>query len=185
MAGTSSNTSHIPTSYSIAKNNQLTRQQIEEYENESSTAVFVYGSLMLPNLAVRRLKDSVTEADELDLAQRMTPATLKRFRRHAVRDMVFPAIIDCDGEQDIVEGMVIFGLTGEELGRLDRFEAGLFARIEVSITIDLQDGTQFEHFVQVYLFAQDIRLLLDPAVATWSLEQFLETPEYSNLVREI
>ena len=183
MAGTASSTA-LPASYNVAKNNLLTREQIDEYEVESSTAVFVYGSLMLPNLAVRRIKDSATEADEMEVAGRMTRATLKGFRRHAVRHTVFPAVLDNGSEEDTVEGMVLFGLTESELQRLDRFESGIYFRVEVAVNIELQDGDSIECFVQAYVFARDENLLLDPAVTTWTLEQFIQTEDYSNLIQD-
>lgn len=183
MTAATPDKSHLPGSYNYAKLNRLTQAKILEYEAGDLNSLFVYGSLMLPDLAIRRLEGIPNKNQESELAQRMTPGTLNGFIRQAVRNSAFPAISDKGGKHDVVEGMVIFGLTDAHLGRLDRFEGGHFSREMVSVRIELANGSSLDSFIYAYVFAQDESLLLDPAVATWSLELFVQTPEYHHLVR--
>ena len=73
-------------------------------------ALFVYGTLMFDAVLVTLLKR----------LPKSHPARLKGYRRFAIRDRVYPAIVPEAGSS--VCGLVLLGLTAEERRILDEFE---------------------------------------------------------------
>lgn len=149
--------------------------------------MFVYGSLMLPGLAIRRVRETVTDEDESNFVQRMTPAWLSHHNRFVVRDSPFCALVDQGAEGDVVEGFLIFGLTAEERGRLDRFEAGKYSRETVEVVIvalERPDSTEIMTYkldVETYIWAGATDQLVPVTETEWSIENFVLTSEYGAL----
>lgn len=79
-------------------------------EHDEHGALFVYGTLMFDAVLVTLLKR----------LPKSHPARLKGYRRFAIRDRVYPAIVPEAGSS--VCGLVLLGLTAEERRILDEFE---------------------------------------------------------------
>lgn len=132
--------------------------------------------------------ETSTDKDEKDLVHRMTPALITHHKRLAVKSSPFCALVDQRTAQDTVEGILIFGLTAKELGRLDRYEAGMFSREEVNVQITVHDPstettlTIQDRVAEAYLWAGSADKLVPPAQAEWTLQQFVLTTEYRTLV---
>lgn len=83
--------------------------------------LFVYGSLMFDPVWTRVVGQPKTSV----------PASLSGYRRYAVRDETYPAILAQSGAQ--VAGQLIRGLAAEQLARLDAFEGDDYRRIVVDV----------------------------------------------------
>lgn len=179
----------LPASYLQAQKNFLTLDQITQWSS-AGTGIFVYGSLMLPSVAARRIAPD--DIDEATFTDRMTPASITHHTRLAVRDTPFCALVDQGSPDDTVHGFVIFGLTPQERGRLDRYEAGQYSREPVDVVIaarqrpeDDDEKTQLSTLdlgVETYIWAGPADRLVPVTETVWSLQDFLQAPEYRVLV---
>ena len=92
--------------------------------DDEHEALFVYGTLMFDAVLVTLLK-RLPES---------RPARLKGYRRFAIRDRVYPAIIpaaDCS-----VCGLVLLGLTAKERRILDEFEDEDYIKTPLTVQFD-------------------------------------------------
>ncbi|MCJ1429366.1 hypothetical protein MMC29_007280 [Sticta canariensis] len=182
---------HLPASYFQAKRNIFTLDQIEQATDDNTKALFVYGSLMFPGLAVRRIMDTVADEDEHNFIRRMTPAFITHHTRLAVKDTPFCALVDQGTADDKVEGLVIFGITAEEIGRIDRYEGGMYSREEVDVVIpayerpDLTGHMLVECKAWTYIWAGWGDQLVPASEAEWRREDFILTPEYRALADDL
>lgn len=64
-------------------------------------------------------------------------AKLDGYRRYALKDAAYPAVIQEAGSH--VEGTVAYGLSDEDVAKLDLFEGDEYQRIDVPVT-DLETG---------------------------------------------
>ena len=87
--------------------------------------VFTYGSLMFP-----AVWQKVVRGD-----YRSSVASIHGFRRVCVRDGSHPALIISPRAAPIV-GRVYFGVSAEDVSRLDYFETHNYERVTVAITVD-------------------------------------------------
>jgi len=71
----------------------------------------------------------------VDLMHYATGATLYGYCRHALRDVMFPAIVP--NPEGIVSGAVVVGLSDEEKEAIKRFEGGMYDRVEVDVEVEL------------------------------------------------
>lgn len=85
--------------------------------------VFVYGTLMAPEVLRIVL-------NKHDLPQ-IKPAVLHGYARHAIQHRVYPAIVPSAGHS--VDGLVLSGLTPNELQLLCMFEAPEYALRDVQV----------------------------------------------------
>ncbi|PUZ59229.1 hypothetical protein GQ55_4G023600 [Panicum hallii var. hallii] len=86
-------------------------------------SVFVYGSLMADEV-VRAILKRVPPA---------APALLPNYHRFNIKGRIYPAILPVESKK--VEGMVIMGVTDEELQVLDAFEDVEYTRTRVEISL--------------------------------------------------
>lgn len=134
------------------------------------------------------MMDIVADEDEHQFIRRMAPASITYHTRLAVRDSPFCALVDQGTADDKVEGFVILGMTAEEIGRIDRYESGMYSREEVDVVIrahERPDSTApmfVECNVSTYIWAGTVDQLVPASEAVWSLEDFILTPEYRALV---
>lgn len=97
--------------------------------------LFVYGTLMCD-----AIMHSVSGVQPSPL-----PATLKGYRRYAIKAEPYPAIIP---QQDaIVEGVVYRGITPAAWQRLDAYEGELYTRQRVSVELVQGGTTEAETYV--------------------------------------
>uniref|UniRef100_A0A0A9VPL8 Putative gamma-glutamylcyclotransferase n=1 Tax=Arundo donax TaxID=35708 RepID=A0A0A9VPL8_ARUDO len=88
-------------------------------------SVFVYGSLMAEEV-VRAVLKRVPPA---------APALLPNHHRFNIKDRIYPAILPVESKK--VAGMVIMGVTDEELEVLDAFEDVEYTRARVEISLNI------------------------------------------------
>ncbi|RPA82237.1 hypothetical protein BJ508DRAFT_361397 [Ascobolus immersus RN42] len=137
-------------------------------EPEKITAVFVYGTLQLPE--VLAWVSTGSYLNHPDFKDRYTKATLTGYKRVSVEGADYPACIV--GEPtDKIDGHVIYPKYSSEWKKLDLFEGKLYKRIEVEVEID-EGGAKKMIKAFVYLWDQDMDMLeMDQE---WSLEDFRE-----------
>lgn len=144
-----------------------------------SHAVFVYGTLLLPEL-VRAVLGRVPPREH---------ATLHGFRRHALVGEVYPAIVHVPAAADVepkasveatntvealrtgrpafVRGLVLLDVSAEELDKLDRYEGSQYQR--ELVTVSGKDG-RLSAFTYVLKGAYRHQV----APRDWDLETFLQ-----------
>lgn len=106
--------------------------------------VFVYGSLM---------NDEVL-ACLIEGPFRKIEATLHAYKRVKVINATFPALISDDKSR--VEGMLIFGVTPDQIKTLDDFEGDYYKRITVEVDTKDKQREQCE----TYLFRDEYKHFL-------------------------
>lgn len=118
-------------------------------------ALFVYGTLLVPD--VLRLivgRDLETE-----------PAVLPDHVRRRLHGAVYPGLVGRHGER--TEGLLVRGLSREELGRADRFEGELYQRVPCLVETDRGEVAQ----AFVYVLRSEHGGLLGPE--DWDVEHFV------------
>jgi gamma-glutamylcyclotransferase (GGCT)/AIG2-like uncharacterized protein YtfP len=87
--------------------------------------LFTYGSLMFDEVWSRLVRG--------DYVRR--PARLHGFTRRRIRDDVYPVIFRSDGEE-WVDGVIYFGISDEDMRRLDAFEAYTYDRQTHTVIVE-------------------------------------------------
>lgn len=125
--------------------------------------VFTYGSLMYEAVWARVVRGQYASAR----------ARLAGFRRLAIRNESYPAVVP-DAQAEVL-GRLWFGVSPDDLERLDRFEGSEYRRQTVSVAVlPARDGTsggtaggqpaqpQDPVSAQCYLWLDPARLLAQP-----------------------
>ncbi|CAG8539339.1 9115_t:CDS:10 [Paraglomus occultum] len=95
---------------------------------------FFYGTLIFTQI-LRRVITEGQSLKESDVAfGPVIPAVLKGYRRHKVFNAVYPAIIK-GSENDETRGVLVSGLTSQDILRLDLFEGNQYVRTDVEVLI--------------------------------------------------
>lgn len=151
--------------FRVASDNNLTAERIERFPGRP---LFVYGSLMYPYTLAERMHDSETPVTKLDAAKvalSMTLAGLKGYRELKGPDGSVVAITDEGaGSDDIVPGVVVFGVTGRQVQCLDRYHNGKYSREPVNVQIHVRSQPNGEKLelkivlVHTYIWASDEKL---------------------------
>ena len=132
--------------------------------------VFVYGTLMAPEVMGALIKR----------VPLMQPARLDGFERWSLRGAVFPAAREAAGGR--VDGMLVDGLSTDELAVLDWFEDGGYERLPVRVRLLAPRAESVDAGVYCWPArrAGDLRV----GVA-WSYEDFRlrHLPEYIEMTR--
>jgi gamma-glutamylcyclotransferase (GGCT)/AIG2-like uncharacterized protein YtfP len=96
-----------------------------------------------------------------------TEATLQDYERLAVKEQVYPAIVERPGA--VVRGVLYFDLPETSWMRLDGFEGEVYSRVVVSARC--MDGRTVD--AGTYVMRPEFRHLL--AEAEWDVEEFLRS----------
>ncbi|MGB0370984.1 MAG: gamma-glutamylcyclotransferase family protein [Opitutales bacterium] len=123
---------------------------------EYPTHLFVYGTLMVPEV-LRRLLGSTL---------RMEGAQLEGYSRFRVKGAVYPGIVSA-GAKDIVSGAVLSGMTTAQWKTLDAYEGDEYERLMVEAR--LLSGQTME--AATYVYRDPLNLTDEP----WDDSQVLET----------
>ncbi|MEO7255964.1 MAG: gamma-glutamylcyclotransferase family protein [Casimicrobium sp.] len=86
--------------------------------------VFTYGSLMFPVVWDRVVKGRY----------RSSEATVHGFQRLRIRNEHYPALI-INANASALTGRVYYGVSAEDIVRLDHFETGDYARVSIAVTV--------------------------------------------------
>lgn len=123
----------------------------------NANKLFVYGTLMVDDVMSAVLRRGVRDLVKRD-------AVLSDHCRYAVRGKSYPAVVPRLGGR--VEGIIVEGITSEDLRRLDEFEGDEYRRVTCFVTPRAPSPALVEAFV--YLWADDGR---DHLEGEWSLEE--------------
>lgn len=93
--------------------------------------LFVYGTLQLPEITERVVGRALSG----------TPASLPGFRSGLVARANFPGIVV--DENASVQGLLVGGLTWQDLHQLDRYEGELYRRLKVNVLQVDAEGTAY------------------------------------------
>lgn len=113
--------------------------------SEKTRYLFVYGTLMVPEV-VRRLLGHELE---------MRSAKLPGYQRFRVADAVYPGIIE-GREEDSVSGQLLSGMSTKGWDTLDIYEGDEYTRRAVEVI----DASGAKMIAQAYVF-KDARFLTD------------------------
>jgi gamma-glutamylcyclotransferase (GGCT)/AIG2-like uncharacterized protein YtfP len=113
--------------------------------------VFTYGSLMFPEVWNRVVRGNYP----------FRPARLDHYRRHALVDVSYPAIVAEPGAN--VEGVLYLGVDEADVARLDAFEGAEYRRD--SLVVSTESGLMP---AEAYVWLDASRLAGHP----WLPEQF-------------
>ncbi|KAH9071183.1 hypothetical protein EDB83DRAFT_2367041 [Lactarius deliciosus] len=101
------------------------------------TSAFFYGALMHPKILKRVLENDASHL-------KICPSILSDYMRHKVKNADYPAILRCErskallgreltSEESCIRGMLVSGLTAEDVALLDAFEGDLYVRLQVFV----------------------------------------------------
>ncbi len=130
----------------------------------STSRCFVYGTLISQDV-LRTLLGRVPEIDP-------RPAFLPRqYSRHPVKGRVFPGVIDNPTkDNERVQGILLSGITPEELEIFDWFEDVEYDRIKVDVLLGSDDDNSETIDADLYLWTDGDHLL--DLESSWSFEDF-------------
>lgn len=151
--------------FRVASDNYLTPKRIERFPGRP---LFVYGSLIYPYSLAESMHDletPVTKFDAAKVALSMTPAGLQGYRQLKGPDDSIVAITnEGAGSDDIVPGMVVFGVTSKQVQCLDRHHNGKYSREPVHVETHVRchpNGEELEMkiaLVHTYIWVSDEKL---------------------------
>jgi Gamma-glutamyl cyclotransferase, AIG2-like len=128
--------------------------------SSNSYPIFVYGTLMAPQVIEAVLGRSLTQTEEQSTTTTIKPAylhTRQKFTRHPVRNHVFPAVIDntflsssssssssstlldTSSSSVRVDGLLMSPFTSKEMKLLDWFESDEYTRQIVDVVVVADD----------------------------------------------
>ena len=125
-----------------------------------SDAVFVYGTLMVPEIW-----QAVTRTLSPPQAR---PALLHGYQRRKVEAADFPGIFATGNENDFVRGYVYENILANVFDQLDRYEDQFYQRVE--IVVEIEDTSSKTLACQTYLIPPSERGILSNE--PWELEWF-------------
>lgn len=173
--------SDIPCSFLIALANRFTLRQIQQFRVDMNLAFsqflpfFFCGAFIFPSTV--RMKTYGTTLR--GIAEAMTVATIRGYRRHAVRRASWPAMVPTNDPRDKICGMVVFGLQDSQRRSIHEFQSGMFDFKRDNVEIELRDGSKIQQEVGLYVWNQPPSLLVPIEERMWSPSDLLESEWFS------
>ncbi len=158
----------------MAEEKYFTAEEVNGFVGRPVNPLFVYGSLMIPAIVANVIDRPDGRMNEGIIKSMMTAATLGGFQRFAIKNTIFPAVLDAFSGTS-VEGLILFGLTSAQRGRIDNFEGGRYSREAHDVRITLASGKEEIIEADVYVWARDRSELQEHKERVWSLEEFVQT----------
>jgi len=163
-----------PDSYHDALHNRFRSEQVDAFLASSTPPSFFYGSLMLPSVVSR----VIGENDVNTIVKNMTPAVLTGHQRYAVMYADFPAVLPSEVPGDFVRGMLLFGLSKRENGRIEVYESGLYTLEKAKVEIELYGGSKRLVEADVYVWKGSRSDVIEVQEKLWSIEGVLSSSFY-------
>ncbi|CAB4419826.1 unnamed protein product [Rhizophagus irregularis] len=132
---------------------------------DNNFTCFFYGTLVFPQILKQVLNDG-RKNTEPPINVEQIPATLKGYKRRKVIGTDYPAILKGDDLKDETRGVLIRGLSSQDIRRLDNFESHQYERKKIKVYIE-NEGTPIEAITYVWKDSPD---LLDEK--DWNSEEF-------------
>lgn len=160
-----------------------------------SVPLFVFGSLMDPDILVRvlgehRLSGERVSGKDQAACVWLEPAVLHGYRRRQAREDVFPILVSAprgvvgtqpEHELPLVEGALIHGLTADDLDRIEYYEGAGYVLRPLTVETGCGQGERRRTCAQVFL---STGLFSDSGVA-WDLGHWQQTAKrYALLLTE-
>ncbi|KAF2105922.1 hypothetical protein BDV96DRAFT_591789 [Lophiotrema nucula] len=183
--GYSGDVSSLPRSLQIAINNRFTRQDLTTFKEDAelnfthALPYFFSGSFIFPS-CLRAVTDGTTL---LSVANSMTPATLYGFNRFAVKGQPWPAMLPSTNSNDLVKGMLVFGMLDSQRRAIHRFENSMFDLRRTNAEIELMDGHKMIVDTGVYVWNREPGRLVSRDVKCWRLEDLMESSWFNFNIR--
>ncbi|CAI2171220.1 10735_t:CDS:2 [Funneliformis geosporum] len=86
---------------------------------------FFYGTLIFPQILKRVLENGRSNTEKPINIKKRVSAVLKGYKRHKVIGAVYPAILKGDDLKDEINGILLEGLSSQDIARLDNFEGSV------------------------------------------------------------
>ncbi|KAE8154715.1 hypothetical protein BDV25DRAFT_135635 [Aspergillus avenaceus] len=174
-----------PTDFKQALHNSLTEIEVTELLIEPPR--FVYGVLMLPTV----LKYFIGTDQSVDITRRMTRARITGYKMYQFSETSTPVIIATSDPQDVVEGMLVFGLDGHQRNCIYELEGGTMDLVDVKVQIRLREGSLGTYEIRsgmmidagTFTWLGPTDELIPVEKMAWSLDDFLQGTFYDNIVR--
>lgn len=158
----------------MVEGKNFTAEEVNGFVGRPVNPLFVYGSLMVPAIVANVIDKPGGGVSEGKIKSMMTPATLVGFQRFSIKNTIFPAVLDAFSGTS-VEGLILFGLTSAQRGRIDNFEGGRYSREAHDVRITLASGKEEIIEADVYVWARDRSELKEQSEKVWSFEEFVKT----------
>ncbi|RIA82303.1 hypothetical protein C1645_809664 [Glomus cerebriforme] len=100
---------------------------------------FFYGTLIFPQILNRVLSNGRKNTEPPINIEERIPAVLKGYKRRKVIGAVYPAILKGDDLKDKTNGILLKGLSSQDIERLDNFEGDQYVRNNVKIYIENEE----------------------------------------------
>lgn len=173
----------MPSSMRLALKNRLFMESIRNIQvrtgSKDQLPYFFYGAGVFPNLLGKVLGEPATKT----LVSRMTRAYIQHAKRLAVRDKPYPALVRTDDEYDVVPGMLVFGISGNQRAQIQQFEGNQFELVAGDVTFELADGRIADTRAGVYVWNSDLSALVPEEERVWTMEEISESAWYRNVTR--
>ncbi|CAG8435058.1 15442_t:CDS:2 [Funneliformis caledonium] len=97
---------------------------------------FFYGTLIFPQILNRVLENGRSNTEKPINIKESVSAVLKGYKRHKVIGAVYPAILKGDDLKDEITGVLLGGLSSQDIARLDNFEGSQYEKKKVQVYVD-------------------------------------------------
>ncbi|GBB86143.1 hypothetical protein RclHR1_01260014 [Rhizophagus clarus] len=116
---------------------------------------FFYGTLTFPQILKQVLNQERKNTEPPINIEEQIPATLKGYKRRKVIGVDYPAILKGDDLKDETKGILIRGLSSQDIIRLDNFEGFQYERKKVKVYIENKE-TPTEAITYVWIDSPDL-----------------------------
>lgn len=179
-------TAELPTSLIMAVENKLSQVKLRgmylgsRLKSGYHSPYFFAGALMFPS-TIR----ATTHGISLQyIISTMAVATLRGYKRHAVKGSPWPAFSPSNDPEDQVTGLVCFGINSSQRQRIHDFQGGMFDLRSAAIEIDLGSGEILPHQADLYVWNQSPHGLIPTNIATWSPDTMLKDKWIQEILKE-
>ncbi|KAF2245024.1 hypothetical protein BU26DRAFT_522714 [Trematosphaeria pertusa] len=183
--GYAGNASALPRSLRIAVNNRFTRAQLAKFKDDAELnfahplPYFFSGSFIFP-ACMRAVTNGTTL---LSVAQSMTPALLRGYKRYPVKERPYPAMLPSTDLEDSVWGMLVFGMLDSQRRAIHKFENGMFDLRRTEAEIELQGGERVVIEVGVYVWNRSPESLVKLEERKWKIEDLMGSEWFNAIIK--
>ena len=159
----------LPLSLIAAANNRLSFTDIMNHQQSLKNArnntmpFFFYGAQMFPSII---LTTTGLQKSHLETIRGMTPGLVRGFKRHAIRDRAYPAVIRSNTADDSVAGMVVFGIPDKSRQSIHDFQGGSYQLRRVEVVLRTSDRGLCTMECGMYILKRTLPLV-PTEQATW------------------
>ncbi|KAH8663072.1 hypothetical protein BGZ60DRAFT_80676 [Tricladium varicosporioides] len=165
----------LPKSMQIALSQRFNKWAIKDLTSSRHRPFFFIGTFIFPAGIWCRTDPKLVSLKQV--AQSMTPGTLRGYARHAVRQQDWPALYPAQSVYTEAKGMVLFGLS-EYHHRIHELQGGMYDLKKETVEIELADGSPMQIEADVYVWNGDVYNLYPLREKCWSPSVLLNSRFY-------